>query len=53
MGSMEEFQQFVRKMKMQAFRVTDTRYEKKTPDAQHFVEIYYEGGWVTNKKWES
>jgi hypothetical protein len=44
-GSMEEFRQFVRKMKMEAFRVSETRYEQT--ERQHVIQIYYDDGWIT------
>jgi hypothetical protein len=44
-GSMEEFRQFVRKMKMEAHRVSDTRYEQE--QGEHVIQIYYEDGWIT------
>lgn len=52
-GSMEEFQQFVKKMKMEAFRVTDSRYEKKSPNGQHRIEIFYNDGWITYREVQS
>jgi hypothetical protein len=44
-GSIEEFRQFVRKMRMEAYRVSDTHYERK--DRQHVTVIFYEDGWIT------
>ena len=44
-GTMEEFLQFVRKMRMETFRVSDTRFEKK--DGEHVIEIFYDDGWIT------
>jgi hypothetical protein len=44
-GSMDEFRQFARKMRMEPFRVSDTRYERK--ERQHVTVISYEDGWIT------
>ena len=43
-GTMDEFRQFVRKMRMEAYRVSDTRYERK--ERQHVTVISYEDGWI-------
>lgn len=49
-GSVEEFREFARKMKMENFRVTDNRYEKKSPDREHVIEIFYTDGWITYRE---
>jgi hypothetical protein len=43
-GTMDEFRQFVRKMRMEAYRVSDTRYERK--EREHVTVISYEDGWI-------
>ena len=44
-GTMDEFRQFVRKMRMEAYRVSDTRYERK--ERKHVTVISFEDGWIT------
>lgn len=49
-GTIEEYRAFVRKMKMDAFRVSEEHYEKKSPDGQRLVEIFYSDGWITYRE---
>jgi hypothetical protein len=49
-GSVDEFRQFVKKMKMEDFRVANDHYEKKSSDGQHQIEIFYEDGWITYRE---
>lgn len=44
-GTMEDFRQFVRKMRTKTIRVSDTRYEHK--NGEHVIEILYDAGWIT------
>ena len=44
-GTLDEFRQFVKKMHMEAFRVSDTCYEQK--EKQHVTVLSYEDGWIS------
>jgi hypothetical protein len=45
-GSKEEFIQFVKRMKMEAYRVTDVRYERKSENERLLTTISYSDGWI-------
>lgn len=47
-GSVEEFHEFVRTMKLEAYRLSETRFEKKEGD--RIIVVEYNDGWVTYRE---
>ncbi len=45
-GSKEEFERFVKAMKMESYRISGERYEK-TEDGRLRITISYVDGWIT------